>query len=142
MHPQSKTATELMSLEQRYWNAIRDRDGDTAASLSDDSCLVVGAAGVGEIDRPELTQMVDGAPWELREFSIEDVHVRQLAPNVVLTAYKVKEELVVDGKTIELEAYDSSVWVREGDRWVCALHTESPAGDPFGRHNGQGAASA
>src|SRR5262245_24734248 len=44
MHPQSRTATELMELEQKYWNAIRDRDGETAASLSDDPCLVVGAS--------------------------------------------------------------------------------------------------
>ena len=133
MHPQSKTATELMELEQRYWNAIRDRDGKTAASLSDDPCVVVGASGVGEIDKPALDKMIQGAPYRLKDFSFEDVHVRQLAPNVVITAYKVKENLVVDGEPLGIEAYDSSVWIRENDRWVCGLHTESIAGDPFGR---------
>ena len=133
MHPQSKTATELMELEQQYWNAIRDRDGHVAASLSDDPCVVVGASGIGEIDSAGLGQMIDGASYRLKEFSIEDVHVRQLAPNVVVTAYKVREHLEVDGKPVELEAYDSSVWIREGDRWVCGVHTESLKGDPFGR---------
>jgi hypothetical protein len=33
-----------------------------------------------------------------------------------------------------LEAYDASVWKRLNDSWVCVLHTESPKGDPFGRH--------
>jgi hypothetical protein len=134
MHPQSKTASELMELEQRYWTAIQEKDGSIAASLSDDPCLVVGASGVGEIDKKALNDMVAAAPYRLKEFSIGDVHVRQLAPNVVVTAYKVKEALVVDGKPVELEAYDSSVWVREGDNWVCGLHTESIAGDPFGRN--------
>ena len=139
MHPQSKTATELMELEQRYWNAIRDRDGETAASLSDDTCVVVGASGVGEIDKPALSGMIDGAKYRLKEFSIEDAHVRQLAPNVVVTAYTVKENLEVDGKPVELEAYDSSVWIKEGDNWVCGVHTESLKGDPFGRHDSKGA---
>jgi hypothetical protein len=28
---------------------------------------------------------------------------------------------------------DASPWVQRDRRWVCALHTESIAGDPFGR---------
>ena len=49
-------------------------------------------------------------------------------------AYKMKEDLVVDGEGIQLEAFDSSVWVRRDGKWVCVVHTESLAGDPFGRH--------
>jgi hypothetical protein len=45
----------------------------------------------------------------------------------------VREDLVVDGKPESLTAYDASVWVRRGDNWLCALHTESLEGDPFGR---------
>jgi hypothetical protein len=45
-----------------------------------------------------------------------------------------ERRLVVDGKPVKLQAYDSSVWVRRDGDWLCALHTESPAGDPFGRH--------
>lgn len=33
------------------------------------------------------------------------------------------------------EAFDSSVWVHRIGHWVCAVHTESLAGDPFGRHH-------
>jgi hypothetical protein len=28
---------------------------------------------------------------------------------------------------------DSSTWVRRNGCWLCALHTEAIAGDPFGR---------
>ena len=31
------------------------------------------------------------------------------------------------------DAADASTWVRRNGRWVCALHTESLKGDPFGR---------
>jgi hypothetical protein len=45
----------------------------------------------------------------------------------------VREQLTVDGNPLTLEAADASTWVRRDGRWVCALHTESIAGDPFGR---------
>jgi hypothetical protein len=43
--------------------------------------------------------------------------------------------VIVDGKPESLAAFDASVWVRRGDAWLCALHTESLKGDPFGRHD-------
>lgn len=125
---------ELLALEKQYWNAVKEKDSATATSLSDDPCMVVGAQGVGELGRSELGKMLQGATYELNAFSLEDVHMRQISDDVVALAYTVKEALVVDGQTVKLEAFDSSVWVRRGEQWVCVVHTESLAGDPFGRH--------
>src|SRR6266540_6516732 len=36
-------------------------------------------------------------------------------------------------KPVELDAADASTWVRRNGKWLCALHTESLKGDPFGR---------
>jgi hypothetical protein len=63
------------------------------------------------------------------KFSAPDEHT-------ALIAYSVKEELDVGDKPISLEAYDSSVWIRRGGNWVCAMHTEAVKGDPFGRSRG------
>ena len=52
---------------------------------------------------------------------------------MAVIAYKVIEDLLVDGAPLTLEASDASTWVRQDGRWLCALHTESVAGDPFGR---------
>ncbi len=134
MEQANATKKELFKLEKQYWNAIREKDPATATSLSDDLCVVVGASGVGEMGKSELAKMLHDATYELNAFSLEDVHMRQITNDVVTIAYKVKEDLVVDGQKIELEAFDSSVWVRRGGKWVCVVHTESLAGDPFGRH--------
>jgi hypothetical protein len=53
--------------------------------------------------------------------------VRTIADGVAVIAYKVSEEIVIDGETQTLEAFDSSVWVRRDGGWVCAAHTETPA---------------
>jgi hypothetical protein len=127
-------AQELLGLEREYWQAIKSKDVDAAMRLTDDPCIVTGAQGVGEIDRQGLAMMMTKASYTLNDFEIaEDAHVRLLRDDVAIVAYKVRENLTVEGKPLTLEASDSSTWVRRGGRWLCALHTESLAGDPFGR---------
>jgi hypothetical protein len=84
---------ELLDLEKRYWQALKDQDVDAAMRLTDEPCIVTGAQGIGLIDRKTLAAMMKA------------------------TAYTA----------------DSSTWVRRNGRWLCALHTEAIAGDPFGR---------
>lgn len=127
-------AKELLKLERRYWQALQDGDEETALLLTDDPCIVSGAQGVASIDRSMMAAMLKQATWKLRQFEIDpDVKVRMLGDDVAVMAYKVREKLTVDGKPVELEAADASTWVRRNGHWVCALHTESLKGDPFGR---------
>jgi hypothetical protein len=89
---------------------------------------------VGRIDRQTLAAMLKAAPYSLHRFEVkDDAQVRVLCDDVAILAYTVREELTVEGKPVTLEAADSSTWVRRHGEWVCALHTEAIAGDPFGR---------
>lgn len=124
---------ELLALERRYWNAIKEKDAQTASALSDDPCIVVGAQGVGALSRKALADMMKKPSYELLGYTLEEVHLERMADNVAALAYTVTERLTVDGQPVSLKAHDSSVWVRRGGHWTCALHTESIAGDPFGR---------
>lgn len=125
---------ELLALEKQYWQAIKDKDAEAAMRLTDDPCLVTGAQGIARIDRQALGNMMKTAPYTLRDFTVDDdAQVRLLRDDVAILAYSVHEELTVDGKSVTLDAADSSTWVRRDGRWVCALHTEAITGDPFGR---------
>jgi hypothetical protein len=124
---------ELLELEKQYWQAIRDKDTSAAMRLTDDPCIVTGAQGVGAIDRKTFEQMLASPNWSLHDFELSDTTVRQVSDQVAIVAYKVTEKLTVDGKPLTLNAADASTWIRRDGRWVCALHTESIAGDPFGR---------
>lgn len=127
---------ELLDLETQYWNALKDKDVDTVMRLSDDTCIITGAQGVGEMPKTSIAGMVEKAPYELRDFRFQDVKVQRIREDVAILAYKVHEELVVDGAPVSLDAADASTWVRKNGSWVCALHTESLLGDPFGRDRG------
>jgi hypothetical protein len=128
--------TELLALEKQYWDAIKNKDGSAATRLSDDRCIVVGPHGIGEIDKQALAGMVERTSSELAKYRFDDreVHIRAVSDNVAVIAYKVHEELIVDGKPTTMNAFDSSVWVRRESGWVCAMHTEAIAGDPYSRH--------
>ena len=126
---------ELIILERRYWQSMKDKDATAANRLTDYPCLIVGAQGVGSIDGAKTySSMLDASDWTLQDFDLEDgAQVRLISNDVAIVAYKVREKLTVDDKPVMFEAADASVWVRRDGHWRCAMHTESLAGDPFGR---------
>ena len=131
---QNTVENQLLELERQYWQALKDKDNVTALRLSDDPCIVAGASGIASLDRGALAGMLKQGGYLLRDFEIDpDVKVKMIGEDVAVIAYKVREDLTVDGKPVKLEAADASTWVRRDGRWVCALHTEAIAGDPFGR---------
>jgi hypothetical protein len=126
---------EVLELEKNFWNTMKTKDGRTAGQMTDDGCIVVGAQGVSAIDSASMEKMMADGKWELTQYAFDEknTHVKFIGDDVAIVAYKVNESVVVDGKTLPIDANDSSVWVRRNGEWLCALHTESLAGDPFGR---------
>ena len=134
MADKRKVEDEVAGLERKYWNALKERDIEAALALTADPCIVTGAQGVSELDHATYHKMMDEQQqWTLEDFEIDDIKVRMLGDDVAIVAYKVKEDMTVDGKPLSLEAAESSTWARQGGQWVCVLHTESISGDPFGR---------
>jgi len=125
---------QLISRENDYWMAVKEKNAEAAARLSDDPCMVVGAEGVRELSKNVLSGMLREATFEIHGFTLDDVHFRRLGSDVAALAYRVNEELTVNGERIKLQAFDSSVWMKRNGDWICVVHTESLAGDSFGRH--------
>jgi hypothetical protein len=124
---------QVIELEKRFWRTIMDRDVDAALALTDDPCIIAGASGTAIVDHASFRQIMSAATYTLHDFAIEDAKVRMLSGDVALVAYKVREDLTVDGQKLTLNAADSSVWVRRNGDWRCAMHTESVLGDSYGR---------
>ena len=126
---------ELLGLERRYWDALKNRDAVTAAELCDDPCVIAGAQGVGSFTPRQLGAMTNDGRYELRNYRImeKDAAVQMIGNDVAVIAYRVHEDLIVDGKSVQLDAADSSTWIKRDGKWRCALHNETILGDPFGR---------
>lgn len=125
---------ELLELERRYWQAMKDGDVKAAAGLTDTPCIVAGPQGVGSIGAKDLEAMFASAAWKLLAFTLKDgAKARRIGADAAVLAYEAHEELTVDGRPVSLDVADCSTWVRRDGRWRCASHTETIEGDPFGR---------
>jgi hypothetical protein len=126
---------EVLDIERRFWDAIKAKDAGATARMTDDGCIIVGAQGVSSIDAKTMGKLTEEGQWKLENYTFDEknTQVRFISDDIAVVAYKVNERVVVDGQTLPVVANDSSVWVRKGGEWLCALHTESLAGDPFGR---------
>ena len=135
MKTDAKKTKELLERERKFWNAIQEKDDKATARMTDDNCIVVGAQGVSAIDSATMGKLTREGEWEIERYAFDEksTQVRFIADDIALVAYKVSEEIIVDGKTLTFDANDSSVWVKREGEWLCAMHTESLAGDPYGR---------
>ncbi len=131
----TKTAEQtLIDLETKYWQAMKDKDAETAMQLTDDSCILVGSQGAGTVDRETFGPMFTSGSWSLEDVElVGEPEIRMLSDDLGIIAYKLREKMTVDGKKVTLDAADASTWMRRDGKWVCVLHTESILGDPFGR---------
>ena len=127
--------TELLDLERRFWDAMKTKDANVASKMTDDQCIVVGAQGVSSVDAKSMGKMTAEGKWQLDQYSFDEknAQIRSLTDDIAIVAYKVNEQVTLDGKAMPIEANDASVWVKRDGEWRCALHTESLAGDPYGR---------
>ena len=132
MDPEAIKA-EVMNCERQYWQSLKDGDAAAASKLTDFPCIVAGAQGVAAMDEKSFGSMMNSAEWTLKNFELGDAQVRLISDDVAIVAYKVKEDMTVEGKPLSLDAADASVWIKRNGEWRCALHTESISGDPYGR---------
>lgn len=124
---------EMLELETSYWEAMKAKDAKSASESTADVCVVASASGVATIDRKTFAQMMKDASWKLNAFKFDDFQVSPVGDDLRIVAYKVHEDLTVDGKPVKMDAADTSVWVRQNGKWECAAHTESLLGDAYGR---------
>jgi hypothetical protein len=130
-----KDEQAIIDLERKFWQSILEEDTETSISMLDDKSVVAGAQGAALLTHDDYRGMAKHGEslYQLKSFELEDVKVTFPADDVAVIAYKVREEMTVEGKPLTLEAADTTAWVRKDGEWLAALHTESLLGDPFGR---------
>jgi len=127
------TEKELLALENKYWMSIKDNDMAMADKLTADPCILAGPQGASRIDKATFRKMMVKPTWTLLDYQIKNAEVQQLTNDVAVIGYNVHLVARYEGEEVTLDAADASTWVKKNGSWVCALHTESPLGDPFGR---------
>lgn len=122
---ENSSKNEIIALEKSYWDAMKAKDGDRTAELSADPALVTGMQGVMSIAKSKMGQMTKDGNWTLESYSFDDVEVVTPTPDVAIIAYKVTQQVTMNGKSQTMHAADSSTWVRGDNGWECHAHSET-----------------
>ena len=125
----------IIDLEEKFWQAMVNKDVETSVAMLPEKSIVTGAQGVALLTQDDYRRMAKQGEnlWQLKSFRFDDVKVLFPAEGVAVIAYTVTEELIVEGKPLTLKAADATTWVRKEGEWLAALHSESVLGDSFGR---------
>ena len=119
------TPAEVIALEKSYWDAMKAKDGDRAASLSGETSLVTGSQGVMSIARNKMGRMTEEGNWTLDSYSFDEVQVATPTPDIAIIAYRVEQKVTMNGEPRSFQAADSSTWIRSAKGWECHAHSEA-----------------
>lgn len=112
---------EISRLERKYWDAMNNHDYEAVKNLTRFPCIIAGKQGVMSVDEPTYRKMFglgSGKKTFLKKISDEQIDTTE---DHALIAYLI--ELDYDGEVMQYAC--TSTWVKEGHKWLCAMHTES-----------------
>ena len=123
--PRSDT---IRRLETDFWQSMVDKDADKAMAMIADECLITGPMGTMRSDPEDYKRMTEDGNWDLDRFEFSDIEVIFPQEETAIIAYKVHQTGTMKGQRMDLNCADSTTWVRDGEAWKCALHTETIVG--------------
>jgi len=116
---------QVIDLEKRFWQSIKDKEVATARSMIAEESLVTGPFGTMRVDPAKFAEMMEKAPWTLERFEFSDVDVIFPSEAVAVITYKVHQTGEMENRPMDMVAANSTVWTGEGKDWKVALHTET-----------------
>lgn len=121
-------AQQILSLEKKYWKAMQEHDLETALELTDFPCVVAGSNGARTVDRKKFEEMFNSqAANSIDSVNFDEAHteVRVVNPETAIIAYQLQSKMTYKGEQRQMSAVDTSTWIKRGNKWVCAMHTET-----------------
>ena len=110
---------DIFILEKKYWAAMKNNDIEAAVSLTKFPCIVTSPKGAMRVSEAQYRQMMQkNEASQYKGIEIVDPHVDILNDDTALISYNITHN--------GMKMLDVSTWVREGNKWVCAFHSENP----------------
>jgi hypothetical protein len=118
---------EIEQLERTFWQSMVDGRPELATQMLAEPAVMVSSHGPLKFDHAAYEKMARDDRQRLVDYAISGMDVVFPRDDVAVANYRVKQTLEADGCYVENEVFDTSTWVRVGDRWLCVMHTESEA---------------
>jgi hypothetical protein len=97
---------------------------------------MVSAHGAIQFDHDQYRKMAEQGPMVLSDFELSDMKVVFPNETTAILSYHVRQTVKPRGagKGTTQEVNDTSTWIKNGERWLCVAHTETPSLAPRSTH--------
>jgi len=122
----TKQQNEIVELEKAFWDSIVDGKPEVATEILTEPAMMVSGHGATKFDHATYRKMASDEKYKLVDYTMSDMDVIFPRDDVAIASYHVVQNMVMEGKPMQMDVYDTSTWVKVEGRWRCATHTESP----------------
>ncbi len=120
-----KMRREIEELEKAFWTSMVAGKPEVATAMLTEPAMMVSGHGAMKFDHAAYTKMANDDAYRLLEYTLSDMDVISPTEGVAVASYRVDQKMEMHGKTVQMEMYDTSTWIRMDDQWRCVMHTES-----------------
>jgi len=114
----------LTAGEKQAFEAWKSKDGKFFDGFLIPNFVMMDGAYRG--DKAETVKMISANPCEVKSYAMSDEQVTNVSPQVAVITMKVIADTTCDGKKMPSPVTSVSVYVRDGNEWKGAYHTEIP----------------
>lgn len=103
---------------------MEDHQYETVKNLTHFPCIIAGRNGVQSVDEPSFKKMFEsGEGSKIKVSGYLDVISQLPTQQTAVTAYVIELLDTKENKSVKCSC--TSTWIKENDRWLCMLHTET-----------------
>jgi hypothetical protein len=113
-------AGTITDLEEAAWQAYKNKQPRSFRKLFYRTYCGVYANGIKTLDM----EVADMEKTDIDSYSLADIKVEFPNPSIAVITYKATQQATSEGKDVSGTYYNESVWVKKGEKWLNAFHTE------------------
>ena len=122
------TADSLMALENKAWEAYKNKDGKYFEGFLGDT--MIDGSGQGAMPKAEVVKHISENKADIKSFTLSEPRVTSAGADAAVLTYKGTIEGTENGKTLPSPVTVATVFVRSGTDWKAVYHNEVAIVDP------------
>jgi hypothetical protein len=116
---------QLAAREQVLWKAWQDHEAAPFQEHLADNAVNVTTAGLS-VGKEKQIADITSSDCKVASFALGDIATHRFGDSTVVLTYTATQDATCDGNKLAPKVQVSSVWVKQGDRWLAAAYHESP----------------
>lgn len=126
VHAQDDAAKVLPGLEKALWEAWKSHDVKPFEQHLAENAVNVTGSGI-EIGKAKNVEMIKTSDCKVAGYTLGDITVTKVSDSTAVLTYSASQDATCGGNKLPAKVQVSTVWVKQGGKWLNALYHESPA---------------